>query len=37
MPDTMTAVSTDLILKRLSDLRAELVELAFTMDRRGRL
>jgi len=30
-------VSTELILKKLSDLRAELIDLAFTMDRRGRL
>jgi hypothetical protein len=33
----MTAASTELMLKKLSDLRAELVDLAFTMDRRGRL
>jgi hypothetical protein len=33
----MTATSTELMLKKLSDFRAELVDLAFTMDRRGRL
>ena len=33
----MSADVTDLMLKKLSDFRTELVEIAFTMDRRGRL